>query len=275
LLTNSQELSAIIHNKSKLQDIRAIRIVQELVKATSDGIIGVGTVERLAQFQNSKSLTATGKLDVTTLRSLWETLSDQGHFNAIICLLIDFFDLDQFFSIGLGLLEISRDDDLIFSDRAAAGGVTLSWAKVTAQACSIIRIRSSSLGNFDNASRILVHELAHMEQNYKPRNEFVAKGIEEAGFFDSEQEFLGNSQALIHPGLPRSGDVLFFNSAELIIKRFWKDMFTQQKQFYWSRFEKIRNAVSQQFDTLPSSINPQQRSFFQDVVTQYNNEQKP
>ena len=146
LLTSAGELDAIAFNRTRLGSERATRVVQGIVGSTPDGAWGPDTVERVAHLQDAESLDLVdGKVGLRTLEVLHRRLVEDRDFNAIIRLVIDFFDLDR-----TGLLDIAADDEFpIVVGGRVGGAITLP----TGRRGSVAHVHPDQVEHTRNARR--------------------------------------------------------------------------------------------------------------------------
>lgn len=240
LLSVTREGQAIDHNERTLGDPRAIRVIQSVVGATTDGVFGRDTVERIANLQAAKGLDVSGCVDEPTLAQVHGILVEQQAFDAILRLFIDYFDLGT-----NGALDIRArariDGPLNFS----ASGLNVSWPK--GRSNSVVWVSHTSLSQFGNAAWTIAHELAHTRMA-------LLTGV---GSNDAN-EFEATSEELLLTRLPKS-DGHFSMTASIAIGHFER-MNGAERATAWPRFEALRKLVLSRSALLSDDVVAQYRA---------------
>ena len=222
LLSTKRELEAIEHNRSRLDDPRAVRVVQSVVGATTDGVFGPDTVERIANLQTTKGVNVDGRIEDATLAKIHEILVEQQAFDAIVRLFIDYFDL-----VTTGALDV-RARAVVMGPMGPLSGLNVS--ATTGRSNSVVWVSHASLSGFRSAAWAIAHELAHTR-----RAVLTGAGSQPAN------EFEAYSEELLLDRLPDSDSHLATNAKIAI--GYFEQLQGAERAAAWPRFETLRNLV--------------------------------
>ena len=223
-LSSTRERKAVDFNKRRFTDPRSVRAIQGLVGANPDGTFGRDTVERIAEYQSSNGgLTIDGKVGERTLRVMVADLEARGHQNAVIRLIIDFFDMSEFDA----LLDIRFDPSLTGSNAATGGSLP---------GPSLIRI---GVPGFTQGFEGLVHTIAHELEHVKQRRDGIMN--------QDLREFLAEAIEILSVGMPEEDLAGFFDDARRALRRFDR-LSDPEKKTHFARFEEVRAKVQQRFN---------------------------
>ena len=219
-LSRVQVRGAIRVNSRRFQDTRSILAIQELVQAPISGVIDADTCQNIAEFQFNRGLTQNpdGRIDsLRTLQVMVSELIGRRHYNSVIRLIIDYFNL----STHGALLDISS------GPRTTLAG----WIPGT----TTLRIGQVWFGRSFSA---LVHQIAHMLDRVRTRK---------VGILDRDvRVFLGNAVEILSIGTPEEAFRNFMVDARQALVS-WNNMSKQDRRRYWVRFDHVRAKVYQRY----------------------------
>jgi peptidoglycan hydrolase-like protein with peptidoglycan-binding domain len=219
-LSRTQVRGAIRANKRRFQDTRSILAIQELVQVPISGVIDADTSQNIAEFQYNRGLTQNpdGRIDSRrTLQAMVSELKSRRHYNSVIRLIIDYFNL----STHGALLDIS------FGPRTTLAG----WIPGT----TTLRIGQVW---FRRSFAALVHQIAHMLDRVRTRK---------AGILDrAVRVFLGEAVEILSIGTPEEAFRNFMLDARRALVN-WNNMSKQDRRRYWVRFHHVRAKVYQRY----------------------------
>lgn len=238
-LSPQSERRSIRRNKQRFDDPRAVRAIQSAVGATPDGVFGPDTVERIAelQFNGAKDLVS-GEVDLATLELIHGELAERGAYNAILHLMVDYFDLTT-----TGALELRARDRVPGSGFAPASGRNVSLEH--GRSNSVVWLSHASLGNFQSSFRAIAHELAH-----------TRRAVREGMGSDDAEEFEAKSEELLAPNLPPSSDSFLLGQAMAILTHF-EALDDNERAAAWPRFRRVRSLLQRRAPTMTGSLRTQ------------------
>ena len=234
-LSAKLERAAVRFNDAKLEDPRAVRVVQSAVGATPDGVFGPDTVERIAELQaGGTDGMVDGKLDLATLEQVHRVLVEREAFDGILRLMIDYFDL-----VTKGAMNMRARERVPGPQGFPANGRNVPLAQ--GRSNSVVWISNDSLGNFEQSFRVIAHELAHTR-----RARTQGAGSEPA------EEFEARSEELLFPGLPVSDSFLLSQAWSVLAK--FEALTDAERVAAWSRFERVRALLRRRVPGLAADL---------------------
>jgi hypothetical protein len=242
VLTAVQIRSAIAYNNSKFSDSRSIASFQHHLGMMPTGIVDADFVQRVAGLQNTTAALADvdGKIGPQTLRHLFVVLRDAGNHNAVINMLVDFFNMPHTDMVTALYFE----DSATFTSNASTSRNPNGPTRV--------RVRKGLYQSFEGAVHTIRHELEHVRQN--------ESGIAAAN--SNLKEFLGEAIEIMSVGMPHerlfnqthnttnNAGTNFIvsdgmqNDARRLLTN-WTGMTVVERRTNWARFVQVRNRVRQ------------------------------
>lgn len=250
LLTVPQEKAAILDNKSRFTDPRAVRAIQGHVGTNPDAIFGPDTVERIADAQRIAGLPVDGKVDLGTVERFVMRLIATGNPNAAIRVIMDFFDFSE-----ANLLSIFFDPTVPSNARTA----------VRPNEPASVRMGPTGMAQpFASLVHTIAHELEHVRQNR------VGLTNVDTG------EFLGEAVEVLSDGMPEEplesvapGAVGFTPGFADDARRalfFWNRMPAAERQTNRLRFIAVRDRVRARI----AAGTPAQQTLHATLLANYN-----
>jgi hypothetical protein len=92
ILSQAGVNSALSYNRARRLQPNTIKIIQGVVGAAPDGRLGKDTVQWIATWQTARGLTGDGQLGRLTIRQLFYRLRSQQQYDAMLQLIIDYFN---------------------------------------------------------------------------------------------------------------------------------------------------------------------------------------
>ena len=150
---SQQDRDAIAHNNGLGYDAASIRSIQTLVGATTSGAFDAQTVQRIATWQGSHSLTANGKIEAATLEAIVNAMVAANIQDAAIHLIVDAYNLPT-----TNLARIYWDASFSRADAETSGTIA------TGSPQTVVVGPSTFAGSYAHAVKIIGHELQHVQQ---------------------------------------------------------------------------------------------------------------
>jgi peptidoglycan hydrolase-like protein with peptidoglycan-binding domain len=245
LLKPAQEKAAIAFNRQKFRDSRSIQAIQGAVGGSPDGLLTGDTVERIAAFQQSKGLTADGKVGRLTHAQLVTEMNTKGAQNGAIRTILDFYRLDQ---NGLVMIAFDTTDpnNATTTDHAIPGN-------------SIITISPNAFAQgYAGLVHTVAHEMEHVRQN--------RVGIADIPI----SEFLGERVEILSRGMDQEDVAGFMNDADRALVN-WNLMPAAQRRANFAKFVEVRNKVRARL----AKATPAEKATHAATLASYNAVTKP
>jgi len=231
-LNQTQVLAAISVNIGRIRDLRSIMIIQELTQTPISRVFDAKTCQHIAEYQSSRGLMLNPDGQIGSQRTLQAMVSEligRGHFNAVIRLIIDYYNLSTYGA----LLDIS------VGPRTTLAG----WIPGT----TTLRIGRVW---FRRSFPALVHQIAHMLDRVRTHK----AGIRSRAV----KVFLGESVEILSVGMPEESFPDFMNDARRALRN-WGNMNRQEQRRYWTKFIQVRRKVEQRYNSATAA---QQVTYF-------------
>ncbi|MFC4635120.1 DUF4157 domain-containing protein [Dokdonia ponticola] len=242
VLTPVQIRSAIAYNNRKFSDSRSISSFQHHLGMIPTGVVDADFVQRVAGLQNTTASLADvdGKIGPLTLRHLFVVLRNAGNHNAVINMLVDFYNMPHTDMVTALYFE----DSATFTSNASTSRNPNGPTRV--------RVRKGLYQSFEGAVHTIRHELEHVRQN--------EAGI--AALNSNLKEFLGEATEIMSVGMPherlfnqthnitnnagtnfRTTDGMQNDARRLLVN--WTGMTVVERRTNWARFVQVRNRIRQ------------------------------
>jgi hypothetical protein len=230
---------AIAFNRAKLADSRSIRLVQGATGSPSTGAWDADSVRHVAAKQAAAGRTANGKVDQATLEAIVTGLAGAGGQDAVVHLLIDYYDLDRSHAWDLKFVPTQPPalPGAAAETRALANGVG-----------GVIEIFPFFFTQpFAGMVHTLAHELGHVHQRLQgiasdPLREFLSEGIEIES--KSMPEELIESEADIDRLAAGQPPTAFgFLNDVLAMLLHWSHLTPAEKATHHQRFKDLRQII--------------------------------
>lgn len=221
-LTPGRENTAVAFNRSRYQDRRSVRAIQDFVGGAPTGTFTADTAERVAEFQDTNGLQVDGQVGRETLREMVTQIDAAGQQNAAIRLIIDYFNLSE----QGALLDISYDPTV--AANATTSGVI--------PGPSVVRVGPNGFAQgFEGLVHTIAHELEHVRQR---RVGITNRHI---------REFLGEAIEIMSSGMPEEDLAGFMDDAGRCLEH-WNQLTPAEMRSYWTRFTQVRRRIRQRFN---------------------------
>jgi hypothetical protein len=247
------QAAAVAFNQTKLSDPRSIRIMQRAIGAKRTGAWDAGTVRHLAQKQQSLGGTGDGKVNLATMAEVTMELISQLEQDAVLQLIIDFFDLDRahaftvYFEPNPPATVPATANAESLAVGLGVGGSTRFFPNAFAQP-------------FAGLVHTVAHELGHIDQvvqgiaNLQVR-EFLSYGIaiESRGMPEEAIEPVADLTAMMSGQQPAGTPAFTADAVRFLIH--WTRLSAAEKATNHARFIQIRQIVVDRIHRAPQ---PQQ-----------------
>ncbi|MGB1450264.1 MAG: DUF4157 domain-containing protein, partial [Marinirhabdus sp.] len=240
ILNPQQVRSAIAYNNKKFNDTRSISVFQNHLGMMNTGTIDEDFVQRVANVQDTTAALSDtdGKIGPQTLRHFFVELRNAGNHNAVINLIVDFYNMPDY---GM-LTALYFEDDAGFTSNASTNR--------NAHGPTRVNVRKGLYQSFEGAVHTIRHELEHVRQHMEgipdpPVREFLGEAVEVMSVGMPHERLLRQSHDTTNAAGTRfqTGDGLRDDAGRLWSN--WSSMSDDAKKEYWSRFVQIRRRLRQ------------------------------
>ncbi len=169
-------------NSNKIADPRSVMIIQGLLTAPVDGVWSAELVQRVAGFQQLNGIPANGLIeDKLTLPAMVERLKSAGDNDAILRLIVDFYD----FAENGNLISVYFDPTM------GTGKVAFAGVRRDAEQAGSIQVGPEGMNQpFEGIVHTLAHEMEHIRQ------------LTGGPAASATREFLAHSIGVMAEGIP-------------------------------------------------------------------------
>jgi len=153
LLSDQQAREAMTQNNGLGYDAETIRSMQRLVGASATGVWDVESVNKVALWQKSQGLSATGNVDSATLKAMILALVANSKYDEAIHVIVDAFKFPT-----TNLARIYYDSTLTGADALTSGTIATGQPQT-------VQVGTSTFSeSYEHMIRIIGHELQHVQQ---------------------------------------------------------------------------------------------------------------